>query len=425
MTKELILKLKKITRKVQVLYAEDDPHIAAEVEKMLKRIFFNIDIVTNGKEGLELYKKVKHDIVITDIAMPEMDGIAMTKEIKKLNEDQVVIVTSAYNDANYLTTMIEAGVDKFIMKPIDMKQFFMTISKIVINLYNERKKEKLEEQLFEELQIKNVLLEKLFAPVVILDNGKIRYANPKFTEYFNLNQNPETLNNLQLNTIFKDQEFTGIDNLSICSILEKNNGSVRTLIVDAKGHTQRYSINVTSIQKTQKTLLFFFNVEELHLELDKLKHIYQHASLEGLLTRNTFIKNIHEIIEYDKKTSYEVICFGLKHMDKYVQRFGAVSLHDIYKTISEKLQNTFNEPLQNDVVKIFYFGSNHYVALVKKEEAIKFKEYIKEFAQHNNYTQLFTSEPITLDYISIELDKTMPINKILADVENKLYMLLK
>ncbi|WP_345992835.1 response regulator [Sulfurimonas sp. HSL-1716] len=424
MTKNLILNLQKIAKDIHLLYVEDDLLISSEVKKLLQKIFSHVDTAQNGKEGLELYKKKPYDIVVTDITMPEMNGIEMTKEIKKINDNQTIIITSAYNDSKYLIEMIEIGVDKFIMKPLDIKKFFVTISKIVVNLHNEKKKAALEHQLSEELKIKDILLEKLSLPVIILDGPDILYANAKFIEYFRIKDSKNSLKEFPLKTIFKDKDLSSSDNLTISDILRKDNGSTRTLIMGDTEKTQRYTINVTSVQGTNKTLLCFFNVEEMSVELDKLKNI-NNSNFTGLFTRESFVKDIRPLINMDNEDEYTIICFGLKHIEKFIQRFGAVNLHDIYQTIAKKLLSSFQEELQNDTLKIYYFTSNHYVAIAKNDISESVKERIKEFYRTNNYTQLFTSEPITLDFISISLDKKSEVSKILADIENKLYMLLK
>ncbi|MEA2018357.1 MAG: response regulator [Campylobacterota bacterium] len=86
-----------------------------------------MDTASNGEEGLELYKKNSYDLVITDILMPKMDGIEMSKEIKEINQYQNILIISAYSDTKDFVTSIKLGIDGYIIKPIDYEQLNLTL----------------------------------------------------------------------------------------------------------------------------------------------------------------------------------------------------------------------------------------------------------------------------------------------------------
>ena len=77
-------------------------------------------------EALELYKKNSFDIVITDLNMPKMDGVELSKQIRTLNKDQVIIVLSGYID-DYVIDLIEIGVQALILKPYKLENFLQKI----------------------------------------------------------------------------------------------------------------------------------------------------------------------------------------------------------------------------------------------------------------------------------------------------------
>lgn len=106
---------------MKILYVEDDKQIQESMLKFLSRRYKDILIADNGEDGLELYKKHKPDLVISDVQMPKMDGLLMTEEIKKIDSNVSIIITTAFNEAAYLLKGIELGVDKYILKPIDKK----------------------------------------------------------------------------------------------------------------------------------------------------------------------------------------------------------------------------------------------------------------------------------------------------------------
>lgn len=88
MNQEQINKLRKVCKNISVLYVEDDKNISIQVERLLKKIFLDVEVEKNGFLGLANFTQNRQDIVITDISMPVMDGIEMAKEIKNLNSEQ-------------------------------------------------------------------------------------------------------------------------------------------------------------------------------------------------------------------------------------------------------------------------------------------------------------------------------------------------
>lgn len=129
-----IRELKEIANAYSVLYVEDDKVLNESVTIYLKKFFQNVQSAFNGKEGLELFKKNKHDLIISDIEMPVLNGIEMAKEIKKINPNQNILVISAYTDTTYFTESIKIGIDGYIIKPIDYHQMNDIIYKILFKL---------------------------------------------------------------------------------------------------------------------------------------------------------------------------------------------------------------------------------------------------------------------------------------------------
>lgn len=129
-----VSKLVKMSAPFRVLYVEDESAIQIRMLKYLKKMFDYVDGADDGEAGLKLYKTNKYDIVITDLSMPKMNGIDMLKEIKKLNEDQSVLITTAYAQSAYMLEAINIGVDGYIIKPFVFKQLNFELYKIVSRL---------------------------------------------------------------------------------------------------------------------------------------------------------------------------------------------------------------------------------------------------------------------------------------------------
>ena len=124
---------------VSVLYVEDEPLTRQVVARMLGRRIPELHEASNGEEGLALFKKLKPDIVISDIMMPLMDGIEMAREIKSLDKGARIILTTAYSDAKMLFASIELGIDSYLLKPVDISALFRAIEKCVQIVVLEKK----------------------------------------------------------------------------------------------------------------------------------------------------------------------------------------------------------------------------------------------------------------------------------------------
>lgn len=117
----------------KVVIVEDEEFIRKGMVLATPWSKFNCEVIgeaKNGEEGLELIKKVKPDIVITDVRMPIMDGIIMIKELKN-NVDSEYIIISGYDDFKYAQQAIKLGVKDYLLKPIDDNEFYNTLNKVI------------------------------------------------------------------------------------------------------------------------------------------------------------------------------------------------------------------------------------------------------------------------------------------------------
>lgn len=149
----LIDSIKEKAKDISILYVEDEEKLREEMLSFLSKIFIHVEAAANGREGLEKYLIARHNIVITDIEMPNMNGLEFIREIKKINEEQEVVVISAYTEPEYLIESIRLGVSGYIIKPMNFEQILkmlqQSIDKISVFLQNEIYKTKLEDMVKE------------------------------------------------------------------------------------------------------------------------------------------------------------------------------------------------------------------------------------------------------------------------------------
>lgn len=128
------------SKKLNILFVEDNKEVRNQVIKMLENIFVNIDTANDGCLGLEKYKNnfqsnnKFYDIVITDLSMPHMNGIELSQEILQINDSQIIVMLTAHSDSKELATLIENNICKYIQKPINKLVFLETFVDILKEL---------------------------------------------------------------------------------------------------------------------------------------------------------------------------------------------------------------------------------------------------------------------------------------------------
>ena len=109
----------------KVVVVDDDPKVIMLVETALTQMGFRVFSADEGNKALELVKKEKPAMLITDILQPGMDRLELCKTVKdnpETSDIKVILITGVYNQASFKLEM-NCRADGFIEKPIDIKEF--------------------------------------------------------------------------------------------------------------------------------------------------------------------------------------------------------------------------------------------------------------------------------------------------------------
>ena len=118
---------------LSLLLVEDNTSLRNDMAELLGDIFKTVTVAYDGSNALTLYKEyyINHDknfdLVITDIEMPVMNGVELSKAIYARNKHQQIIVLSAHTDSQYLLSLINLGIARFLTKPINNDEFIHTL----------------------------------------------------------------------------------------------------------------------------------------------------------------------------------------------------------------------------------------------------------------------------------------------------------
>jgi len=127
-------------RRISILAVEDDKTIREMLGIIIDRKFPDnpLYFAENGNKGIELFKAYNPEIVITDIIMPEMDGVEMAGIIKTIKSDIKLIVITGYDNAYYHEKFSNIGASAFLTKPIDFKKLFTAIEMCIAEIKIDR-----------------------------------------------------------------------------------------------------------------------------------------------------------------------------------------------------------------------------------------------------------------------------------------------
>jgi PAS domain S-box-containing protein len=152
---------KEFLKTLTVLYVEDDESIRGSLSGIFKKIFGEVIICNDGNDGANQFKyytqdrKSTIDVVVSDINMPNLNGIDMVKEIRSVSEEVPVIFTTAHGEASYLMEAIKLKIAYYALKPINTTELLQNISKFCMIEHNKLLVQKKEQEISQYMDIMN------------------------------------------------------------------------------------------------------------------------------------------------------------------------------------------------------------------------------------------------------------------------------
>jgi YesN/AraC family two-component response regulator len=119
--------------KISLLYIEDDAIVRDILCSFINARYTALPIYSAGtaEEGLELFSKHRQSIVLTDINLPDSDGVSMARSIRTIATDTVIVFISGSSDVERLAEFDESGYCHFICKPVDCHKLFRLLDRYI------------------------------------------------------------------------------------------------------------------------------------------------------------------------------------------------------------------------------------------------------------------------------------------------------
>ena len=112
---------------MEILIIEDDQRVAELIQRGLEEHGFNATVAYDGLSGKKLALNNDYDLIITDIILPKIDGLDLSKEIRKTKPDTPIIMLTALGTTDDKVEGFDAGADDYLVKPFEMRELLARI----------------------------------------------------------------------------------------------------------------------------------------------------------------------------------------------------------------------------------------------------------------------------------------------------------
>lgn len=126
---------------MKILLVDDNTDCLDDLAAALGPAGYQCETFTVSQKALEAYRQARHDVVITDMKMPGMNGLELLKEIRLINNEAKVIIVTGYGDVETAIAAVNNRAYAFFGKPIDLNDLMETLKKIE-NEFNDLAKAK-------------------------------------------------------------------------------------------------------------------------------------------------------------------------------------------------------------------------------------------------------------------------------------------
>ncbi len=338
---------KNILKDITLLYVEDDESIRSALSTRLERSVKELFVAKDGEEGYEKYISHTPDIVITDLKMPKVDGIALIQKIREVNKKIPIIITSAHGDSNYLMDAIGFGVYGYLIKPVDKNSLY--------ELLNSHAKTVLFEK---ECESQNRILQNIInndANLIAITKGEnLTYANKTFLDFYSVNNVDEFVKRYKglFNTFVRSKDYLHKGVLKegetfIEHILKSTDIQRIASVMDGSSFEPKiFYIKLSILDEKQNTYLWnFTDVTEMTLEKINIKHKIYFDKLTGVHNR----AKMEEVLTYELQqqkrynTPFSFIIVDIDNFKNFNDTYGHIVGDEVLISVAKVSNQTIRK----------------------------------------------------------------------------------
>lgn len=116
--------------KTVILVVDDNPHMAQTLADILSVMGYEVYAAYSGVEALGIFKTAKIHIMLTDVIMPDMDGVTLYRVAKKIQPEVIAFLMTAYAADDLIQQGIAEGINTVLTKPVDINLFLNLVTAV-------------------------------------------------------------------------------------------------------------------------------------------------------------------------------------------------------------------------------------------------------------------------------------------------------
>lgn len=268
----------------RMLYVEDDAEVREQLAQFLRRRVRQLIVAADGHEGIEAFRRLRPDIVITDVCMSRLDGLSMVREMKAQDASVPIVVTSAFSEPRYLLEAIELGVDRYVLKPLNTQRLLEALEACSRIAHAERG-----------LRLSQAIIDSASEAVVVLDAlDRIASANPAFRAL--TGHDAERVQGQSLSLLLSDADSAAIPRHDGATQRWRGELGMRR----ADGSTFHAMCSVDPVfapdGTVQHRVLMFYDVTEARQAREQMQQLAYYDPLTGLANRRLFDEQLQRAL---------------------------------------------------------------------------------------------------------------------------------
>lgn len=254
----------KALKGLTVLCCEDEPEAREQLNLIFIQRVGRLYLAEDGEKGLALYRKYKPDLVISDIKMPKMTGLEMSREIREFNPKAQIILLTAFDYKNFFLDAIDIGVSQYVQKPIGERKLFNAINRCIDMVLAEKRLD------YQMRYIQN-LLDAQSNLLFVTDGQKVLMANRRMLDFAGFKSVEELVRNSDaLNERIFYEEYALNKETWVKTLYEnRTQRHKRINLAYPSGKSKHYAVNITMLPEFKgRFLVSLTDISHLKKELD-------------------------------------------------------------------------------------------------------------------------------------------------------------
>jgi DNA-binding NtrC family response regulator len=141
----------------RLLIAEDEPLLRVSIADALRKEGWTVDVAVDGMKAMALFEEYIHDVVVTDLVMPALDGMELLRRVKAMQGDTTVVIITAHGSVEKAVEAMRQGAADFVTKPFSMAQLLVRLESVCSRRQLQQENLRLREQLEDRYSFSNII----------------------------------------------------------------------------------------------------------------------------------------------------------------------------------------------------------------------------------------------------------------------------